>query len=547
MAETEYTTVLFTDVVGSTELHSNMSPEAGDELRRNHFRALRQAIASSGGKEVKNLGDGLMVVFPAASRALDCAIAMQQSVHRGNSNLNRSLELRVGISAGEAAIEDGDYFGDPVVEAARLCARARGGQILVADLVRASAGRRSSHSFSVIGRVYLKGLTDPVDTLELAWEPLDEDVPRSDEVPFPAPLAHRPRVGVIGRETELAALHAAAKRVASGEGREVLLLAGEPGQGKTTLVSEAARRCHEAGMTVLFGRCDEEVSAPYRPFHEALNHYVKYADERSLRSHVAALGGELARLAPALQHRLGSSPPALTNDGETERYLLYAAVTALLESAGAVHGVVLVLDDLHWADKPSLQLLRHVVANSSGFRLLILGTYRDSELSSAHPLNDVLAAFHREPYGFSIIGLKGLNDADVIAYMEAAAGHHLDDDAIGLAQDLYRETDGNPFFVGEVLRHLYESGVIVQDASGRWFATEAPGRQALPHSIRAVIGTRVSRLGERAMLVLSAASVIGRDFDIDLLTEAISVEDEGEELIDLLDKAQRAALVHEIP
>ena len=333
--------------------------------------------------------------------------------------------------------------------------------------------------------------------------------------------------------------------MAGGEGRELILLAGEPGQGKTTLVSELARHAHGGGMTVLLGRCDEEVGSPYRPFHEALSHLVAYVDEELLRTHVASHGGELARMVPALGQRLGELPPPQTTDPDTERYLLYAAVVGLLEEASKQRPVVLFLDDLHWADKPSLQLLRHVMANSSASRLLILGTYRDAELSSAHPLTEALGTLVREQ-GVSTIDLKGLEDTGVIAFMESAAGHQLDDAGVGLAHQLYRETDGNPFFVAEVLRNLSESGEIVQDATtGRWTANDTEGPLSLPPSVRAVIGSRLARMGDRATKVLSAASVIGRDFDLDLLAETTKVDED--ELIDLLDEAERAAVVHELP
>ncbi len=546
MATTENITVLFTDLVGSTELASSLTPEAGDDVRHKHFSALRQAIATSGGTEVKNLGDGLMVVFPAASAALSCAVAMQQAVHRDNTGVDSPLGLRVGLSSGEASREADDYFGDPVIEAARLCARAEGGQILVSDLARASAGRRSAHSFTSLGELELKGLPEPIETLLVSWEPLQAEAPGSGTVPLPTRLTHPPAVGVIGRENEFALLEGAAKRVASGEGRELILLAGEPGQGKTTLVSELARHAHGGGMTVLLGRCDEEVGAPYRPFHEALSHLVAHVDEALLRTHVAGHGGELARMVPALGQRLGELPPSQTTDPDTERYLLYAAVVGLLEEASRQRPVVLFLDDLHWADKPSLQLLRHVLANTSTTRLLILGTYRDAELSAAHPLTEALATLAREPTGVSTIDLKGLEDTGVIAFMESAAGHELDEAGVGLAHQLYRETDGNPFFVAEMLRNLSESGEIFQDAStGRWTAKDTEGPFSLPHSVRTVIGTRVSRLGEGATKVLSTASVIGRDFDLDLLAETTKVDED--ELIDLLDEAERAAVVNELP
>ncbi len=169
---TENVAILFTDVVGSTELSQRLSPETADEVRRNHFSILRQAIAEAGGTEVKNLGDGLMVVFASASAALACGVVMQQGVERDNRGREHSVGLRVGLSGGEVSREDGDYFGDPVVEAARLCATCESGQVLAADVVRAMAGRRSRHKCRPIGGLVLKGLPDPVETVEVFWEPL---------------------------------------------------------------------------------------------------------------------------------------------------------------------------------------------------------------------------------------------------------------------------------------------------------------------------------------------------------------------------------------
>jgi tetratricopeptide (TPR) repeat protein len=536
--------VLFTDLVGSTQLSASLAPSEADNLRRAHFSALRRAIANAGGTEVKNLGDGLMAVFPAASAAVSSAVAMQQTVEADNRRNGSSLGLRVGISCGEATREAGDYFGEPVIEAARLCAICTSGQILVAGIVRSMAGRRNPHRFTGLGTRDLKGLPEPVTVWEVDWDPPVDVLDVTERVPLPRMLQHRPPVGVIGRDEPLATLADAVKRVVTGGGREVVFLAGEPGQGKTTLVSEHARRSYGAGMTVLFGRCDEDVGSPYRPMHEALNHLVAHADEELLKAHVAKHGGALAGMVPALRHRLENVPPPQTTDPDTERYLLFAAVVGLLERAGADRPVMLILDDLHWADKPSLHLLRHVVSNTSSARLLIHGVYRDDELSSAHPLTEALAALHREPTGISKIDLKGLDDSGVIAFMEAAAGHELDLEGVALAHELYHETDGNPFFVYEVLRHLSESGAIVQDQTGHWGIAEAGSRLTLPHSVRSVIGTRVSRMGDEAAKVLSTASVIGRDFDLNLLAETTGSDED--DLIDLLEAAQHAALVREV-
>ena len=147
MAVTETITVLFTDLVGSTEISYAISPDAADELLRAHFSVLRRAIAASGGVEVKGLGDGVMVVFRSTSAALSCAVAMQQAVHRDNVGAPHQLGLRIGLSGGEATMESNDYYGDPVIEAARLCAHADAGQILASDAIRVMGGRRSPYHF----------------------------------------------------------------------------------------------------------------------------------------------------------------------------------------------------------------------------------------------------------------------------------------------------------------------------------------------------------------------------------------------------------------
>ena len=201
----------------------------------------------------------------------------------------------------------------------------------------------------------------------------------------------------------------AAKRVAGGEGREVLLVSGEAGLGKTTLVAEAARAAFDDGACVLFGHCEEDLATPYQLFAEALGHYVTHAPEDQLLAHVEAHGSELSRLVPALASRIPDLPPSKATDADTERFLLFAAVVGLLATVSQHQPVVLVLDDLQWADKGSLLLLRHLAAADQAMRVLVLGTYRDSELSHAHPLLDTLAALRRQS-GVSRIELAGLDD-----------------------------------------------------------------------------------------------------------------------------------------
>ena len=539
----ESVTILFTDVVGSTELSQRLSPDDAEEVRRGHFSILRQAIAEAGGTEVKNLGDGLMVVFSSASAALECGVAMQQGVERDNRGREHSVGLRVGLSAGEVTSEDNDYFGDPVVEAARLCAVSDTGQVLAAQIVPMTAGRRSRHECRAIGPLTLKGLPDPVETVEVLWDLLGDADPES-KVPLPGRLAVRPDVGLLGRAVEMQVLTDAIKRVAEDQEREVLLVSGEAGLGKTTLVAEAARSAFDVGACVLFGHCEEDLATPYQLFAEALGHYVTHAPEDELRAHVEAYGSELSRLVPALGRRMTDLPPSKATDSDTERVLLFAAVVGLLASMSEHQPVVVVLDDLQWADKASLLLLRHLAGSDQATRVLVLGTYRDSELSRSHPFTDTLAALRRQR-GVSRIELTGLDDNDVVAYLEAAAGQVLDDTGVALAHAVYRETDGNPYFVSEVLRHLAETGAIYRDATGRWTSETTLEQVALPDSVREVIGARVGRLGPDAERVLSIAAVIGRDFDLDLLARATTTTED--ELLDILEAAAAVALVREPP
>ena len=422
-------TVLFTDFIDSTGWASRLSPGLVDKFRRHHFSILRQAVAEEGGSEVKRTGDGFMVVFDTAAAALSCAVAMQQGVEHDNRAQRQAVGLRVGLSRGNITAEDDDRFGDPVVEAAGLCMASRGGQILAADSVRALAGRRSPHRYYSLGRLDLHGIPDPVETVEVLWESVAGPV--VNEVPLPVRLGRRPAGVIVGRETELEVVAESAKRVTEGEGREVLLVSGEAGLGKTTLVAEGARAAFAAGACVLAGHCEENLATPYQLFAGTIGHYVTHCAEDELRAHVKAHGSELARLVPALATRIPDLPPSRATDSDTERYLLFAAVVGLLSQASEHQPIVLVLDDLQWADAGSLELLGHLIASDQPMAVLVLGTYRDTELSQSHPLLYTLAALQRQ-VKVTRLELTGLSDTAVVALMEAMAGDSLDEAGVSL-------------------------------------------------------------------------------------------------------------------
>jgi class 3 adenylate cyclase len=530
--------VLMTDLVGSTAMAARVGPEMTQELRSEHFGLLRVALERAGGSEVKNLGDGLMVVFDSAVQSLACAVAMQQAIEVRNRRAKERLGVRIGVSLGEATAEDGDYFGEPVVESARLCARAKGGQIILNSLVRQLAGSRDGHSFNPLGGLELKGISEPVEAFELQWEPA-----AVVGLALPERLRELPATAYVGRAAERGRLTELWEQAREGSLR-VVLIGGEAGVGKTRLSTHIALQVHGEGATVLYGRCDEDLGVPYQPWVQALGHLVKEAPQPVLEAHVERFGGDLARLVPSLRERVGDLPPPRESDPETERYMLYAAVSGLLQTAGEAEPLLLILDDLHWADSPTLSLLRHVVSAASSTAAIVLGTYRDSDISNEHPLTALFAALHREQ-GVERIRLTGLDSGAVLALMEAAAGHDMDTSGRALAEEITRETAGNPFFTGEILRHLIESGAIVQGEDGRWRLTGDLADLGLPQSVREVIGQRVERLGPDARTALSVAAVIGRDFDLSLLTGL--VECSQTRLLDLLEEAVAASLLQESP
>ena len=515
IAPTRSIVVLFTDLVGSTALANRLDPETADELRQHHFSVLRQALSAHDGTEVKNLGDGLMVVFTSASAALSCATAMQQGVEADNRRQDPSVQvgIRVGVSAGEALHEEDDYFGDPVIEAARLCAQAEGGQILVAEWVKALAGRRVSFSFEARGALSLKGIPEAVETLSLSWEPVADEPEAADSeapsIPLPAPVALGPDIGaLVGQDEHNDVLTQAFKRVAAGEGREVVLICGEPGVGKSTVVASLARRAHELDAVVLVGHYDEEVTLSYQGFSEALSHYAGMSQTTSWRRWSTPTGPSWPSWC---LHCAGASTPT----GPIAAPIPTPRVTCCSRPPcrfgprpdGRPGGGGLRRPPVGRHPKPPAAAPPGVGVGS--FAPFDRGHLPRRDQRASHPLTQVLAALRREQR-VTHMALDGLDEAGVLGLVEAAWGHSLDEAGMDLAASLCHETDGNPFFVSEMLRHLSETGALYANDQGHLVTTEAFSEMALPHSVRQVISARVARLGDQALSVLRLAAVIGR-------------------------------------
>ncbi len=533
-------TVLFTDVVGSTAMRARLGEEAADVLRVIHDDLMRAAIVAQRGTVVKHTGDGVMATFSAAVDAVSASIAIQQAVdaHNRRSDQER-FEVRVGISVGDVTFDEHDCFGLPVIEAQRLEAAAEGGQILCAEIVRHLARGRGGHEFTSVGDLELKGIPDPVPAARVHWSPVVH-VAMARETPLPPVLSAPSAFDLAGRAVELDVLVDAWKESADGRSR-VVLISGEPGIGKTRLATETALTARRQGALVIAGRCDEELGLPYQPFVEALRFQVGLGDDVP-PEWLGPLADELTRLVPELPERVaGVAMPART-DPESERAQLFEAVTAWLRTTAASVPLMLVLDDLHWADRPTLLLLRHLLHETTGDSILIVGTYRSTDLDRSHPLSGMLADLRRDSH-VTRLAVDGLTADGVAELLERAAGHGLDPAGVELASAIFAETAGNPFFVGEIMRHLVESGALVQ-RDGRWTSDFTLADVGLPEGVREVVGRRISRLDEPAQRALSTAAVVGHEFAVPVLAAVLGTDEDA--VIDLLDTARAAGLVNEV-
>lgn len=358
---------------------------------------------------------------------------------------------------------------------------------------------------------------------------------------LPAPLALRDDHPFVGRDRELGLLHQRWLAVDAGR-PQLVALAGEPGVGKTQLALRFAHAVHASGATVLFGRCDEEPLERYQPFVEAMRDALAQQPVDVL----AALPRDvapIARLLPELASRLPAQDERAVSDAETQRYRLFEAVTTLLRFLAERSPVVLLLDDIHWADRPTLLLLRHLLRPSAPVRLLVVATYRDTDVPRDHPLGELIADLRRDESVMHRVDVRGLDDDAVLALLEQLAGHELPDLERTLVRELRRITGGNSFFIRETVRHLVEIGALVQHEDGRWAPDLTIAQRGIPEGVREVVLRRVGRLSAGAQRTLVHAAVIGREFDIELL-RAITGTDEGE-LVNQLDEALLAQLVLE--
>lgn len=345
------------------------------------------------------------------------------------------------------------------------------------------------------------------DDLAGAAAPTAADLAAVRLVGHRASVAARQPSPFVNRERELAVLRRCLDEARAGRG-QVVLLSGEPGIGKTRMAEEVVEQGRAAGAQVLWGRCyGGEGSLPYWPWVQIIRSYVRASDPATLQATLGRGAADIARIVPELRDKLPRLPQASTQGASEDQVLLFDSVTTLVKQLAAVEPLIIVLDDLQWADRSSLLLLDFLAAEARESALLVIGTHRELGVDRQHPLNRTLATLSRLEAGAQI-HLSGLDAEHVARISELTSGQPA---PAGLVEAIHAQTEGNPFFVREVVRLLLDEGRYIQPDDVRsWHIT-------IPQGVRQTIGLRLDRLSPAANQVLVIAAVMGREFDLPVL------------------------------
>ena len=522
VGQTEGTvTIMFTDVEGSTRLLSTRGFTESHEIMRAYETIIDDKVSEHAGRRIKGLGDGFMISFGSVRHAVECALDIQRSIAAySKQNPERKVKVRIGLNTGEVVEEAGDIFGAAVNVAARVAGKARGGEILVSEVVRQLVGPVSEMTFAYRGRYKLKGFPD-------RWRLHQVTPGEVKEAPRTLPSGD----GFVGREQERLDIRSLMDRAVTGSGG-MLFITGAPGIGASRLASEMAVEAAAKGWLVLSGRSIENDQAPYGPFREILGTAVASGTSKSLQEAAGVNGPLLSQLVPSLRQKVRGMPAHSDVSADKLREQLFRAIYDFLTDVQAKRPLLMVLDDLQWADEATMLLLRDLAERVGGSHMVVIGTYWDSELDTTRPFSSVLSRLLRRRRAQRIT-LGPLSDRDVERIVAGLAETLLTPTQL---MGIQAATEGNPLFVEQSTLYMAESETMLVGGA-RVQASFTEEDLELAQSVRGLIGRRLERLSEPAQRMLVAAAVVGRDFDLPLL-EAFG-ELSGHELRDALDEATR--------
>jgi 2-polyprenyl-3-methyl-5-hydroxy-6-metoxy-1,4-benzoquinol methylase len=392
------------------------------------------------------------------------------------------------------------------------------------DLVRLLARHRGDLGLAPCGPLRLKGLSEQVEVWSLRWRPSEGFSELMSGTPF------------VGRARELEVLEQVWGQAAAGSGG-LVLVAGEPGIGKSRLVDEVVDHLvRPEGGLVLSGGCHDGDVVTNAPFAEAISAWVRSVDAERAASVLGPCAPVVARVAPAVREVLPETPEPFPVAPDAELLRLRDSVSQFLLRLSAEAPVMLVLEDLHWADDATVGLLRAVARTARGGPMLVVGTYRETDLDRRHPFAAAAGTLQREVEPVRV-ALSGLVVGEVNAMLEQLAGHEVPE---AFASLLAGETQGNPFFLRETLLHLLEEGRIRRQGD-QWTTSAPTAELGIPAGVRDVIGRRLSRLSDDANQLLVVAALFEVTFPLPIVAEVAGLSEQA--ALDALDEALEAQIV----
>ena len=463
-------TVMFTDVESSTELVVSRGDRAARDLLREHEKIIRREAANYGGREIDAAGDGFLFVFPSARRAIASAAAIQQALGASQGE-SREVLVRIGLNSGDVINEEEKIYGSVVNAAARIAGKARGGEILVSDIVRQLAGSVPEASFREKGRFSLKGIPGRHRLFEAQWRQASSE-----------PVPSAPAIAVLsGRTSEVQQIQALMDDAAAGSMRTIYL-EGEAGIGKSRLTSEVVMIAVARGFKIFQGRAEElEQNRPFGPLLQAFQCFPGSGDPR--REGIVDL----------------LSPAASQGGGRAERFGITDAFAALLENESSSPTLV-VLEDLHWADPETLVTIRVMQRHLAYQPVLMLVNFRPlprpKELDALLRISDAQSAH---------FPLQPLDAEEVRVLVQNLLGAEIGE---GLIEEV-KGAGGNPLFIGELVHALSQEGAITID-EGRAEVEKVE----LPPTLRLTILRRIGTLPSEAVDLLRIASILGSSFTL---------------------------------
>jgi DNA-binding CsgD family transcriptional regulator/tetratricopeptide (TPR) repeat protein len=502
-------------------------------------------VAIGTGERTEGAGDAGRVL----ARADDRLVLMFDSVGSAVVAARRLADQGavVGVAVGELTTDDHGGAGPARATAEALARRAQDagpGHIVATATLEALAPPSDGPGgvrWVARGPLVVDGVdgTHSVDCVEA--QPV---APTNDTfaVPLPTVLGLEAEFPFVGRDEAWVPLVDAWSKASSG-GRRAVLAGGEAGSGKTRLVTELSCWVHERGGAVMYGACSEQSTVPYEPFAMAVDQLTGSLDATDRARLLRGQADELARIVPRLADEADrrATTDARSSDPDAERFRLFSAITTMLATLSNEQPLLLVLDDLHWAHRPTIELLDHLMRSPGLGRACFVATHRSTPSEVGGDFKAALPDLRRHA-GVTRVTLRGFDRDGVRRFVTAAAGHEPAAGLEPMVDVLVRETEGNAFLLGELWRHLVDTGQLVQ-VGGRWHAARPLGEVSSPESVRDVVAARLDRLPRETRQLLHVAAVFGTSFPIAVIAEAAGHD--VRQVMALLDPALRAHIVQE--